>query len=266
VPAPIVSCILTTHDDARINLARKAVNNFVKQHYVPYQLIVVNGGSQSVLTNDSMADLESDCSIFEVYAPANTNVSKMRNMGLSAASGDWVICIDDDDYFHPARLMYQMAHRIDNAPCLLKYQLRIDISEAIVNNANFIYAVKPLLHLQKNDTGIPCTMLFPRLNAKKEPWFFNPEIEINEYAELLARMLQHNKNYVVCDNRHNSMNIGLHWPLLSVGVYHGNNQLTYENFFSGESKKMKNMTPYGLNSNDIDHLKYILQTYNFKVS
>ena len=269
MPAPVVSCILTVHDDSRTNLARKAVNNFIKQHYAQYQLIIVNSCSQSILTNDSMAEAteqQGNCSVFEIYAEANTNVSKMRNMGLSASGGDWVICIDDDDYFHPTRLLYQMAHRIENAPCLLRYQLRIDISQAIVNNENYVQAVKPLLHLHQNDRGIPGTMLFPRLNANKEPWLFNPEIELHEYDELLARMLQHNPDYVVCDNRHNVFNSGLHWPLLSVAVYHGNNQLSYEDFFSVQAIENKGMTPVGLNANDIDHLKYILQTYNFRVS
>ncbi len=271
MPTPLVSCVLTVHDDARVNLARKAVNNFIRQHYAPYQLIVVNSCSQSILTNDSMSDepvLKSGCTSVECYAEPGLNPAQMKNLGLCVAAGDWVICIDDDDYFHPTRLLYQMAHRVENAPCLLKYQLRLDISPALTNNENFIYAVQPLLHLQKINTGIPSTMLFPRLNANKEPWLFNHEIEINEYEELLARMLQHNPEYVACDNMHNVFNNGLHWPLLSVAIYHGNNQLTYNQFFSDKANKSDSFdgVPEGINQNDIEHLKYILQMYNFKVS
>ena len=271
MPTPLVSCILTVHDDARINLARKAINNFIRQHYAPYQLIVVNSCSQSVLTNDSMAEdivLKSGCTSVECYAEPGLNASQMKNLGLTMAAGDWVMCIDDDDYFHPSRLLYQMAHRVDNAPCMLKYQLRLDISSALVNNENFVYAVQPLLHLQKIDSGIPCTMLFPRLNKEGQPWLFDPDIEINEYAELLARMLQHNANYVACDNMHNVFNNGLHWPLLSVAIYHGNNQLNYSQFFSDSANTPGHVSdvPEGINQNDIEHLKYILQMYNFKVS
>jgi glycosyltransferase involved in cell wall biosynthesis len=271
VSPPLVSCILTVYSSVRIALARKAVNNFIRQHYLPYELLIVNSTGQSILTNDDMNSEEiksAGCHVREVTTTAVLNAAGMKNIGLSEAKGDWVICIDDDDYFHPMRLMYQMAHRHDSA-CMLKYQLRMDISQAVQVSAEEGIAnqtVKPLLHLLKMDSGIPCTMLFPRLGPNGAPWKFDENLNIGEYTELLARMKQVGEP-VVCDNMHNVFNSGLQWPLLSLAVYHGSNELSYEDFFAKfDPLANPNGVPLGINQEDIDHLKVVLYSYNFRVA
>jgi len=272
VSLPLVSCVLIVANAARMTLVRKAVNNFIRQQYTPYELIVVNGIGTNVLTNDNMDSeeiREAGCRVWEMHAPAGLNAAAMKNLGLEVASGDWVICIDDDDYFHPIRLMYQMAHRVDGKPCLLKYQLRIDISQALqlsADSAMWEQSVKPLLHLLKMDSGIPCTMLFPRLQSDGQPWLFNPDLNTGEYEELLARM-QQSIQPVVCDNMHNPFVRGMQWPLLSIAVYHGSNELTYDQFFA----RLNPLTnsggfPVGLNQEDVEYLKTVLYSYNFQVS
>ena len=39
---PLVSAILPFSNEVRLNLVRKAVNNFIRQNYTPYELVVVN--------------------------------------------------------------------------------------------------------------------------------------------------------------------------------------------------------------------------------
>lgn len=269
---PLVSCILTVFNYHRLTLARKAVNNFIRQHYVPYELIIVNSTGQAVLTNNEMErdDIKAaGCHIREVPVDGLLNSATMKNIGLDQAKGDWIICIDDDDYFHPSRLLYQMAHRVEHAPCLLRYQLRIDISSAVrpfSEDAPKDQTIRPLLHLLKMDSGVPCTMLFPRINEAKKAWKFNEDLNTGEYEELLARM-QNMNDPVVCDNMHNVFVKGLHWPIMSVAIYHGNNELTYERFFAKYDPLLEaNGVPIGLNVEDIEHLKVVLQSYNFRVS
>lgn len=269
---PLVSCVLTVFNSLRLTLARKAVNNFIRQHYAPYELIIVNGTGQPVTTNKEMEreDIKSSgCYIRELPVSTALNAAAMKNVGLAAAKGDWVICIDDDDYFHPARLMYQMAHRVERAPCLLRYQLRMDISSVVRPFSEEMPAdqtVRPLLHLLRMDSGVPSTMLFPRINpASNTPWLFNEDLNIGEYEELLARMRQVNEP-VVCDNMHNVFVTGMQWPMLSVAIYHGNNELSYEQFFTKyDPLSGNNGVPTGLNIDDIEHLKVVLQSYNFRV-
>lgn len=269
---PLVSCVLPVFNSLRLTLARKAVNNFIRQHYTPYELIVVNSTGSDVLNNNEMDrdDIkDAGCSIREIKTNLVLNAAGMKNLGLAEAKGDWVICIDDDDYFHPSRLMYQMAHRLERTPCLLRYQLRMDISSAVRPPSEEVpadYTIQPLLHLLKMDSGIPCTMLFPRTNpASGTPWKFDENLNVGEYEELLARMCQVSEP-VVCDNMHNVFVKGLQWPMLSLAVYHGNNELSYEQFFAKyEPLANINGVPTGLNAEDIEHLKVVLYSYNFRV-
>lgn len=269
---PLVSCILPFADPFRINLARKTVNNFIHQHYAPYELIIVNGTDARVLTNSDM-DAEdvraTGCSVREVQTSAGYNAATMRNIGLSHAKGEWVLCVDDDDYCHPTRVMYQMAHRRTAEPCLLQYQLRVDISQALRGSKAELgdIPIRPLLHLLKMDGGIPDTMLFPRVDPDTgTAWTFDESLTTGEHAELLARMQQQGRAGVVCDNMHSLLHTKLGWPLLSVAVYHGLNTLPYAQFFARmDPLSDRNAVPVGLNPSDMEQLKVVLQSYNFRV-
>lgn len=269
---PLVSCILLFADPFRINLARKAVNNFIHQHYVPYELIIVNGTSTQVLTNSDMdaeAVRNAGCHVREISVSAGYNAAVMKNIGLAHAQGEWVLCVDDDDYCHPTRVMYQMAHRKEIEPCLLQYQLRVDIAQALQGSRAEVgnMPIRPLLHLLKMDSGIPSTMLFPRVDLVTGlAWKFDETLTTGEYAELLARMQQEGRPGVVCNNMHNILHAKLDWPLLSVAVYHGLNTLTYEQFFARmDPLSDRNAVPVGLNQSDMEQLKVVLQSYNFRV-
>jgi glycosyltransferase involved in cell wall biosynthesis len=269
--APLVSCILPFANKERILLVRRVVNNFIRQHYTPFELIIVNGTDTKVLTTNGMDTDEmrnAGYKVVELEASSGLNAAAMRNIGLKAALGDWVICLDDDDYFHPTRLMYQMAHRREANPCMLKYQLRVDVSRALLPDATTESpVVPPGLHLLKLEDGIPCTMLFPRIEISTgHNWLFDEQLNTGEYGELLARMHRRGRRGVVCDNMHNPLIVGLHWPLLSVAVYHGGNELTREQFFQ-KTDSLIDATgvPKGLNQIDTEQLKVVLQTHNFRV-
>lgn len=254
-----------------MTLVRKAVNNFIRQHYTPYELIIVNGTDTPVLNNDIM-ETESmraaGCRVRELTVTPGANAATMKNIGLKQASGDWAICTDDDDYFHPTRLMYQMAHRRESRPCLLQYQLRLDISAVFYQPDDGpppTTTIRPRLHMLRMDSGIPGTMLFPRVEPSTgQSWLFDETLETGEYDELLTRMHQRGRLSVVCENHHSPLVAGLHWPLLSVALYHGNNLLPYEQFFTRVDPPGANRT-VGLVSADIEQLKVVLQSYNFKI-
>jgi glycosyltransferase involved in cell wall biosynthesis len=268
VTAPLVSAVLVFADARRAALVRKVVNQFIYQHYTPYELVIVNGTDTRVLNNDLMdtdAMRSAGCRVLEVHVPAGLNAATMKNHGLRIASGEWVICLDDDDYFHRDRLLYQMAHRRDGQACLLRYQLRVDLSEVLSNTDDTRLApFQPLLHLLQLDDGIPCTAVFPRLRPDGNVWQFDERLNTGEYEELLTSMQAHGVGRVVCDNMHNPFVQGLHWPLLSIAIYHGGNELTREQFFPPGHAANRGV-PVGLNMLDMDHLKVVLQFYNFSV-
>jgi teichuronic acid biosynthesis glycosyltransferase TuaG len=268
-----VSAILPVAQVGRIKLARNAVNTFLRQYYTPCELIIVNGTSEPVITNDFMETDEVRSAghfVTEIHVPEGLNAATMRNHGLEAATGDWIICIDDDDHFHPLRLMYQMAQVSESSRCvcMLRYQLRIDVSMALLPSVTVAdgpeppMQVQPLLHLLKQSEGIPCTMLFPRVMG----WRFNEELNTGEFEELLSRMKQADSAFCVCDNRHTPFLQTIQLPLLSIAVYHGGNELSYEQFFQTTTLSSEGKAPEGLNVADMDYLKGVLAGYNFKVN
>lgn len=273
---PLVSGILPFSDPRRLSLVRKAVNNFVRQHYTPYELVVVNGTDAAVLTNQEMDTAlfrEAGCSVLEVKAPEGLNAAAMRNKGIEAAHGDWIFPIDDDDWCHPQRLTFQMAHRREGRACMLRYQLRVDVSELLQqpDAASRPQALQPLLHLLSTDSGIPATMLFPRQvkpdSDEHTLWLYDEELNVGEHDELLARLQQAQGQAVVCDNMHNAFVSGMQWPILSVAIYHGNNELTHEQFFTRlPEPSNRRVVPEGLTQGDMDQLRVVLQSYNFKIN
>lgn len=272
---PLVSVVLPVSNPKRINLARKAVNGFLQQYYTPVELFIVNATGVPVLTDeDTVATLkQSDIAVREISVPTPLNSSGMRNVALREAVGEWVLPIDDDDWFHPARLLYQLAHCRVGYPCVLKFQLLVDVSEVLrqAGNSDEKNGVRPLLKLRQQERGIPSTILFPRLRPVTsvsycdDPWLYDERLNTGEHDELLARMLAHGLDPVVCNNCHSSVNDTVNWPMLSVAVYHTDNELERNKFFDGENDLTASV-PDGLNSNDMLLLKDILRSYNFDVS
>jgi len=272
---PLVSVVLPISNPKRINLARKAVNNFLQQYYTPIELFVVNATEIPVLTAESAITTlkQNDITVREIPVANPLNAAGMRNVALREAVGEWVLPIDDDDWFHPARLLYQLAHCRAGYPCVLKFQLLVDLSGVLqqAGSADKEAGVRPLLKLQQKDRGIPSTILFPRLRPVtsvsycEDPWLYDERLNTGEHEELLARMLAHGLDPVVCNNCHNDVNDTVSWPLLSVGVYHTDNELERSRFFEEETK-LSSSVPDGLNSNDMALLKDILRSYNFNVS
>ena len=79
----------------------KNINSILSQTYSYFELIIVNDGS-----TDNSLDVVykfSDERI-NIISKENGGVSSARNLGLSAAKGDYVFFIDADDYIEPNTL------------------------------------------------------------------------------------------------------------------------------------------------------------------
>lgn len=269
--APKVSAILPVSSPSRINLARKVANNFISQMYTPFELIISNGtGEDSVLnTNNLDKALCSTLgiSIKEIFVSEGGNAAKLRNAGIEEAEGDWIFPIDDDDWFHPLRLTYQMAHRVENHPCLLACQFLVDLSfigELDLEDKKKPQNLNPNVRLKFSENGIFSTILFPRKNVNGSLWLYDESLNLNENEDLIFRMTKEGFTPVVCNNFNNPVTAGLGSPLMSIAFFHTENELTKEAFFG--PKEVTSSIPKSLTVNDIDLVKKVLQEYNFNVS
>ena len=79
------------------------LNSLLSQTYCFFEIIVVDDGStdSSGRVCDSYAEKDKRVKVFH---QRNGGVSKARNLGLSKASGKWVLFCDSDDQFFPDSL------------------------------------------------------------------------------------------------------------------------------------------------------------------
>ena len=99
---PLVSCIMPTAD--RRPFVPLALSHFARQNYPRKELIVVDDGS------DPIGDLfEGAEDVRYVRVPRRTSIGGKRNLAVSEARGEFIAHWDDDDWYAPDRLRYQLA-------------------------------------------------------------------------------------------------------------------------------------------------------------
>ena len=96
-----ISVIIPVHN-ATTTLVR-CLRSVLFQTYRPFEIIVIDDGS----TDSSLAILQ-DYAVkypqLHVLSQTNHGVSSARNAGIEAATGDWLMFLDADDYLAPTAL------------------------------------------------------------------------------------------------------------------------------------------------------------------
>jgi glycosyltransferase involved in cell wall biosynthesis len=98
---PLVSCIMPTKN--RRKFAAQSLRYFEEQDYPNKELIIVDDG------DDLIVDLASQRPNVHYLAPQYAHtVGVKRNIACEAAHGDIICHWDDDDWYSPSRLSYQV--------------------------------------------------------------------------------------------------------------------------------------------------------------
>lgn len=98
---PLVSCVMPTAD--RRAFVELAIRQFQRSDYPSLELVIVDDG------RDPVGDLEVlDPRIRYVRVTKRRSIGHKRNLGCEAATGALIAHWDDDDWYAPARLRYQV--------------------------------------------------------------------------------------------------------------------------------------------------------------
>jgi glycosyltransferase involved in cell wall biosynthesis len=98
---PMVSCIMPTFN--RRPYVPQALQSFLHQDYPNRELIVVDDG------NDAIEDLTHELPNVRYFRmPARKSIGAKRNFACQQAGGDIIAHWDDDDWYSPDRLRYQV--------------------------------------------------------------------------------------------------------------------------------------------------------------
>jgi glycosyltransferase involved in cell wall biosynthesis len=103
---PTITCVMATR--GRIELLKKAVSCYVQQSYMNKNMVIVSQGCDE--ENEAIRGFlsalgRSDISCYTAHP--DTPLGTMRNTTVEIARGEVICQWDDDDLYHPDRLMMQ---------------------------------------------------------------------------------------------------------------------------------------------------------------
>lgn len=104
---PSISVIIPVHNRKRA--LEKAILSVKEQTYRPFEIIVVDDGSNPPLTMTSLKNHHLD-NIRLITLKQNQGVSSARNLGIKEAKGDWISFLDSDDQWKEKKLENQVEY------------------------------------------------------------------------------------------------------------------------------------------------------------
>ena len=96
-----ISVIIPTFN--RKETLKRAIQSVVMQSYTPYEIIVIDDGSD----DGTKEWLKDNYPNVKYIYQMNSGVSSARNKGIKFARGDWIALLDSDDEWLPSKLKDQ---------------------------------------------------------------------------------------------------------------------------------------------------------------
>lgn len=121
-PKPKFSIIIPAYNVA--DYIETCLNSVFSQNFQDYEIIVVDDGS----TDGSyyiIRQFVKDEPRLRMFRQVNSGLSAARNLGISKASGEYLIMLDGDDFLEPDALQkIAAALSASNSPDILRYQVQ----------------------------------------------------------------------------------------------------------------------------------------------
>ena len=106
-----ISVVIPTFN--RISLVARAIDSVLKQSLNPYEIIVVDDGS-----DDGTSEMiQNKYKSIKLIQQQNNGVSAARNNGIKHAKGDWIALLDSDDEWKPNKLEKQINALSEDPDC-----------------------------------------------------------------------------------------------------------------------------------------------------
>lgn len=126
--APLVSGLCVTRK--RTKMLRRAIGDFLRQSYPNKELVIVYDEDDDE-TRELHRMSKDDRVKFHVNVHGKVPLGALRNQAVRHARGEFVIQWDDDDEYHPDRVLYQMKHCFANgrkASTLERWLIKDDVT------------------------------------------------------------------------------------------------------------------------------------------
>ena len=101
---------------------RRALDSVIAQNYSPLEIIVIDDNARNVIARQATAQVITDYAqpILYIQTEEPCGGSKARNIGIKAATSDWIAFLDDDDEWLLEKLhaqATQISHADENVAC-----------------------------------------------------------------------------------------------------------------------------------------------------
>lgn len=111
---PLVSVVIPCY--AQAHYLGDAIDSVLKQTYSPVEVVVVDDGSP-----DDVGEVAARYSDVRLVTQSNGGLSAARNVGVSAAQGDYLVFLDADDLLAPAGIAAGMRALLDRDEAALAF-------------------------------------------------------------------------------------------------------------------------------------------------
>lgn len=103
--------VVTVTQYSRKEALRLLMECILAQTKLPAEWVIVEGSptqDMAALNAKAILQMQKDCPVPIIYLPyeEGSKLGAMRNRGNRAASGDLIVCMDDDDYYPPVRIQH----------------------------------------------------------------------------------------------------------------------------------------------------------------
>ncbi|WP_069132418.1 glycosyltransferase family 2 protein [Rhodohalobacter halophilus] len=212
-----VSCLIVTAN--RKELLRRSLVSLKNQTHKNIEVVVIDNGEEKV--EKLLQMFPSEQVNYTYIQPSPDNIlGDLRNISLDKATGDYMICWDDDDWFHPKRIEIQL-NTIKSgfdACCLEGNIFHIDSPDLIDHP-----------YIGRLPDGSPSSIMHKRSDAIRYP-----SMRRGEDTVYLNRWMDQGR-YKMLD---------LSYAYLFVRVFHGTNVSGKKHFLRRLKNSPKNWIQY----------------------
>jgi len=194
---PLVSIIVATYR-REITLER-ALLSLLNQTYDPIEIIIVDDNADEIWNKKvdyiiSDFKFKSNRQIRDIRNETNKGSAETRNIGIKAASGEYVTFLDDDDIYLPNKIKNQLEYMIErNSDYCITDLWLYDESDRLIEKRNRKYIKQNdqdslfSYHLMHHLTGTD-TMMFKRDYLLRIGGF--PPINIGDEFYLMQKAIE----------------------------------------------------------------------------
>jgi glycosyltransferase involved in cell wall biosynthesis len=133
---PLVSIIINCFNQG--HYLERSVRSVLSQTYTDIECLIVDDGSTDSTRQVSEQLMGIDQRV-QYFFKENSGLPASRNFGVQKAQGEWIKCLDADDWIHEDKIRFQLEHitQINNPENVILYsdyeRVFIDGEENIVN-------------------------------------------------------------------------------------------------------------------------------------